>query len=53
MAISASNIVSVVPRILTGTGSDLVFNGMVFSKDSHLPVNTPVPFSYSSDASQK
>ena len=49
MAISASNIVSVVPRILTGTGSDLVFNGMVFSKDSHLPVNTPVPFSSSSD----
>lgn len=49
MAISASNIVSVVPRILTGTGSDLVFNGMVFSKDSHLPVNTPIVFSSSSD----
>ncbi len=49
MAISASNIVSVVPRILTGTGSDLVFNGMVFSKDSHLPVNTPIPFYSSSD----
>ena len=49
MAISASNIVSVVPRILTGTGSDLVFNGMVFSKDSHLPVGTPVVFSSSSD----
>ncbi len=48
MAISASNIVSVVPRILTGTGSDLVFNGMVFSKDSHLPVNTPIPFSSAS-----
>lgn len=48
MAISASNIVSVVPRILTGTGSDLVFNGMVFTKDYHLPVNTPMPFASAS-----
>ena len=48
MAISASNIVSVVPRILSGTGSDLVFNGMVFTKDHHLPVGSPTPFSSAS-----
>lgn len=45
MAISASEIVSVVPRILSGTGSDLVFNGMVFTKDERLPVNKPTSFS--------
>lgn len=49
MAISASQIVQVLPRILTGTGSDLVFNGMVLDNNVLLPAATPLSFS-SADA---
>lgn len=45
MAISASNIVEVLPRILTGTGSDLVFNGLVLDDNAVLKNNTPTSFS--------
>lgn len=45
MAISASNIVEVLPRILTGTGSDLVFNGLVLDDNAVLQNNTPTSFS--------
>jgi len=48
MPISASNIVSIVPRILKGTGSDLVFNGLVLSKNSRLAVNAPTAYSSAS-----
>ena len=49
MAISASQIVQVLPRILTGTGNDLVFNGMVLDDNVLLPAATPLSFS-SADA---
>ena len=45
MAISASQIVQVLPRILTGTGNDLVFNGMVLDDNVLLPATTPLSFS--------
>ena len=45
MAISASQIVQVLPRILTGTGNDLVFNGMVLDDNALLPAATPISFS--------
>lgn len=45
MAISASQIVQVLPRILTGTGNDLVFNGMVLDDNVLLPAATPISFS--------
>lgn len=45
MAISASQIVQVLPRILTGTGTDLVFNGMVLDDNVLLPATTPISFS--------
>lgn len=44
MAISASQIVQVQPRILSGTGNDLVFNGLVLDKSSLLPTAEPVAF---------
>lgn len=44
MAISASQIVQVQPRILSGTGNDLVFNGLVLDKSSLLPTEEPVSF---------
>lgn len=49
MAISASQIVQVLPRIHTGTGTDLVFNGMVLDDNVLLPAATPLSFS-SADA---
>lgn len=49
MAISASQIVQVVPRVLAGTGNDLVFNGLVLDANSILPTKTPLSFS-SADA---
>lgn len=45
MAISASQIVQVQPRILSGTGNDLVFNGMVLDENAIIPTATPISFS--------
>lgn len=45
MAISASQIVQVLPRILTGTGQDLVFNGMVLDENARIPSASPISFS--------
>lgn len=45
MAISASNLVQVLPRILKATGQDLVFNGVVLDDNSSIPSNTPLAFS--------
>lgn len=49
MAISASQIVQVQPRVLTGTGNDLVFNGLVLDKNAVIPTAEPIFFS-SADA---
>lgn len=49
MAISASQIVQVLPRVLKGTGQDLVFNGMVLDKNGTLPARKPVSFASASD----
>ena len=49
MAISANQIVQVLPRILTGTGQDLVFNGMVLDENARIPTASPISFS-SADA---
>lgn len=49
MAISAGQIVSVVPRILTGTGKDLVFNGLVLDKDTNLVSNSATAFQSAED----
>ena len=45
MAISASNLVQVLPRILKATGQDLVFNGVVLDDNASIPSNTPLAFS--------
>ena len=45
MAISASNLVQVLPRILKATGQDLVFNGVVLDDNATIPSNTPLAFS--------
>lgn len=45
MAISANQIVQVLPRILTGTGQDLVFNGLVLDENSRIPTASPISFS--------
>ncbi len=39
MAISANQIVQVLPRLLTGTGKDLQFNGLVLDKSNLIPVD--------------
>lgn len=44
MAISANQIVQVLPRILTGTGKDLKFNGLVLDKSPLIPVNEVLSF---------
>lgn len=49
MGISASQIVQVLPRILTGTGNDLVFNGLVLDENAIIPTGKAISFS-SSDA---
>ena len=44
MAISANQIVQVLPRILTGTGKDLQFNGLVLDKSNLIPVDEVLSF---------
>ena len=44
MAISASNLVQVLPRILKATGKDLVFNGTVLDANATIPSDTPLSF---------
>ena len=52
MAIPASNIVEIIPQVLAGTGTDLVFNGLVLSKSSLLQTGTPQVFSSSSSVGE-
>lgn len=49
MAISANQIVQVLPRILKGTGQDLVFNGMLLDKNARIPTAKPISFSSADD----
>ena len=44
MAIPASNIVEITPRVLAGTGTDLTFNGLFLTESSTLPAHTLKPF---------
>ena len=44
MAISANQIVQVLPRLLTGTGKDLQFNGLVLDKSNLIPVDEVLSF---------
>ena len=52
MAITASNLVQVLPRILKATGQDLVFNGVVLDPNSTLKANTAVAFSSASEVGE-
>lgn len=49
MAISASQLVQVLPRILKATGKDLVFNGMVLDENPALRTGVPTGFYSASD----
>jgi hypothetical protein len=52
MAISASNLVQVLPRILKATGNDLVFNGVVLDSNGTIPSDTPLAFSSASEVGE-
>lgn len=45
MAISASQLVNIVPRVLSGTGNDLVFNGLFITENNETPTNKVLEFS--------
>ena len=49
MAISASEIVQVVPRVLAGSGTDLDFNGLFLTENLVLPTGQAVSFASASD----
>lgn len=44
MPISASKIVNVIPRVLAGSGEDLVFNGLILTDAATLLTDLPTPF---------
>ena len=52
MAITASNIVQVLPRILKATGNDLVFNGVVLDSNDTIPSDTPLAFSSATEVGE-
>ena len=52
MAISASNLVQVLPRILKATGNDLVFNGVVLDANATIKADTAVAFSSASEVGE-
>ena len=52
MPISANQIVQVLPRVVTGTGSDLVFNGVVLNENSVIPTATPISFVSADDVGE-
>lgn len=52
MAITASNIVQVLPRILKATGNDLVFNGVVLDSNVTIPSDTPLAFSSATEVGE-
>lgn len=52
MAITASNLVQVLPRILKATGNDLVFNGVVLDSNDTIPSDTPLAFASASEVGE-
>lgn len=44
MSIPASNLVNIVPRVLSGTGTDLVFNGLLLTEDANVPAGELLTF---------
>ena len=44
MAIPASELVRVQPRVLAGTGQDLAFNGLFLTENALAPVGTLLTF---------
>ena len=52
MAITASNLVQVLPRILKATGNDLVFNGVVLDSNNTIPSDTPLAFSSATEVGE-
>jgi len=52
MAITASNIVQVLPRILKATGNDLVFNGVVLDSNDTIPSDTPLAFASATEVGE-
>lgn len=52
MAITASNLVQVLPRILKATGNDLVFNGVVLDSNDTIPSDTPLSFASASEVGE-
>lgn len=52
MAITASNLVQVLPRILKATGNDLVFNGVVLDSNATIPSDTPLAFSSATEVGE-
>ena len=51
MAIPASELVRVQPRVLAGTGQDLAFNGLFLDTNAVIPTNTLVTFRDASSVS--
>ena len=51
MAIPASELVRVQPRVLAGTGQDLAFNGLFLDTNAAIPTNTLVTFRDASSVS--
>ena len=51
MAIPASELVRVQPRVLAGTGQDLAFNGLFLDTNGIIPANTLVTFRAASSVS--
>lgn len=52
MAIPASHLVNVVPRVLSGTGTDLVFNGMILTTNENLPASTLLSFNNATEVAE-
>ena len=52
MAITASNLVQVLPRILKATGNDLVFNGVVLDSNDTIPSDTPLAFASATEVGE-
>lgn len=52
MAIPASNLVSITPRVLAGSGEGLNFNGLFLSSNANLPANSLMPFYSASEVGE-
>ena len=52
MAIPASEIVSITPRVLKGGGSELVFNGLFLTCSNIAPVDTLLSFTSATEVAE-